>query len=112
MFTAVKCVTLDLDNTLWPIEPTIRLAEEKLYQWMQSSYPGVAQKYSSAEIRLAHVRDLIKTEDNQFLLVLMNLTIRRYLQMKDWPYSDDTVTRSIPILLLNRRFLHSKNISS
>ena len=50
MFTAVKCVTLDLDNTLWPIEPTIRLAEEKLYQWMQSSYPGVTQKYSSAEI--------------------------------------------------------------
>ena len=50
MFAGVKCVTLDLDNTLWPIEPTISRAEEKLYQWMQSSYPKVTQKYASADI--------------------------------------------------------------
>ena len=50
MFAGVKCVTLDLDNTLWPIEPTISQAEEKLYQWMQSCYPKVSNKYTCAEI--------------------------------------------------------------
>ena len=50
MFTNVQCVTLDLDNTLWPIEPTITLAEEKLYEWMQQSYPKVSEKYSPEEI--------------------------------------------------------------
>jgi putative hydrolase of the HAD superfamily len=50
MFADVKCVTLDLDNTLWPIEPTINLAEEKLYQWIQLNYPKVTAKYSPVEI--------------------------------------------------------------
>ena len=50
MFNDIKCITLDLDDTLWPIEPTIIKAEHKLYEWLQESYPQVTEKYSIQDI--------------------------------------------------------------
>ena len=49
-FTKVKCVTLDLDDTLWPVGPTIIKAEQALYDWMRQHYPELTQKYSHQEI--------------------------------------------------------------
>ena len=50
MFDKIECVTLDLDDTLWPIEPVIQNAEYKLYEWFQKHYPHVVEKYSIQEI--------------------------------------------------------------
>ena len=50
MFEEIECVTLDLDDTLWPIEPTISNAEQKLYEWFSLKYPDVTEKYSLQEI--------------------------------------------------------------
>lgn len=47
----VKCVTFDLDDTLWPIEPTLLAAEQALYDWLQSKYPNVTAKYSLEDLR-------------------------------------------------------------
>ena len=49
-FEGVECVTLDLDDTLWPIEPTISNAEKKLYDWFAQKYPKVTERYSFEEI--------------------------------------------------------------
>ena len=46
----VECVTLDLDDTLWPIEPTISNAEQKLYDWIALKYPKVTETYSFEQI--------------------------------------------------------------
>ncbi len=50
MFDDIECVTLDLDDTLWPIEPTISNAEQKLYEWLSLEYPEITAKYSLQEI--------------------------------------------------------------
>ena len=50
MFNGIKCVTLDLDDTLWPLEPAIRKAERRLYVWLQKNYPAVTEKYSIEDI--------------------------------------------------------------
>ena len=46
----IKCVTLDLDDTLWPVEPTILTAEDKLYQWIEENYPLVSNAYTQQDI--------------------------------------------------------------
>jgi putative hydrolase of the HAD superfamily len=49
-FEQIKCVTLDLDDTLWPVEPTIIRAELKLYQWIEENYPQVSNVYTQQDI--------------------------------------------------------------
>lgn len=49
----VHAITLDLDDTLWPIWPTIARAEQALAQWLAQQAPLTAALYASAETRLA-----------------------------------------------------------
>ncbi|WP_200932403.1 HAD family hydrolase [Pseudorhodoferax sp. Leaf267] len=50
---AVHAITLDLDDTLWPIWPTIARAEAVLADWLGQHAPLTAALYASAETRLA-----------------------------------------------------------
>ena len=50
-FSSVRCVTFDLDDTLWPCEPTISNAENALYSWLSLHYPLVTQRYSFEAIK-------------------------------------------------------------
>lgn len=58
--TRVKAVTLDLDDTLWPIWPTIERAERVLHAWLAEHAPMTAALYANPaalrEIR-SHVAD-------------------------------------------------------
>lgn len=47
----IKLVTLDLDDTLWAIEPVIRRAESELHDWLRSNAPAAANRYSPEDIR-------------------------------------------------------------
>jgi putative hydrolase of the HAD superfamily len=38
----IRAITLDLDDTLWPIGPTIRRAEAVLQAWLQEHAPATA----------------------------------------------------------------------
>lgn len=50
-FSSVRCVTFDLDDTLWPCEPTISNAENALYVWLSEHYPLITQRYSFEDIK-------------------------------------------------------------
>ena len=39
----IKAITLDLDDTLWPIWPTIERAEQALNDWLEHCAPATAQ---------------------------------------------------------------------
>jgi HAD superfamily hydrolase (TIGR01549 family) len=45
--TRIKAISLDLDDTLWPISPTIQSAEKALHQWMVDYAPMAAALFSS-----------------------------------------------------------------
>ncbi len=49
-FSSIRGVVFDLDDTLWPCEPTIVNAENALYEWLQSNYPKITQKYSIQDL--------------------------------------------------------------
>lgn len=58
---AIRAITLDLDDTLWPIEPVMLRAEERLDMWIKTHCPRAAEKYPIAAMR--ELRDRIAQEN-------------------------------------------------
>jgi len=50
VFEDIRCVVFDLDDTLWPCEPTIVKAEEALYNWLQENYSRLTDCYSYEDL--------------------------------------------------------------
>ena len=56
----IRAITLDLDDTLWPIEPVMLLAESELDQWLRENCPEVAEAYPVEQMR--QLRDRVCIE--------------------------------------------------
>lgn len=50
MYT-IKAVLFDLDDTLWPIVPVIKRAENLLYDWLKAHAPAVAERVTIESMR-------------------------------------------------------------
>ena len=46
----IKCITFDLDDTLWACAPALQNAEKKCYQWLQRYYPKITAKYTESQL--------------------------------------------------------------
>jgi putative hydrolase of the HAD superfamily len=55
----IRAITLDLDDTLWPIWPTIERAELALHQWLATHAPATAGGGAAA---LRHWRNRVAAE--------------------------------------------------
>jgi putative hydrolase of the HAD superfamily len=44
-------VSLDLDDTLWPVAPVIARAETELFEWLRGRHPGVVRGHSIESMR-------------------------------------------------------------
>lgn len=56
----IQAISIDLDDTLWPIMPVIENAERALQAWLQEHVPEVATHYTTetlARLRLDVMRD-------------------------------------------------------
>jgi FMN hydrolase / 5-amino-6-(5-phospho-D-ribitylamino)uracil phosphatase len=47
----IRAITLDLDDTLWPIEPTIQRAERLAHEWIATRAPEVTASWSIERLR-------------------------------------------------------------
>lgn len=67
----IRAITLDLDDTLWAIEPVIRRAEADLWDWLGDHYPAIGERFSreaSLELRNQVMKDYWhKSHDFRFL---------------------------------------------
>lgn len=50
-----KAILFDLDDTLWPIAPVIRQAEQTLHSWLHAHAPRVAERFSIDRLRQARL---------------------------------------------------------
>jgi len=57
----IRAITLDLDDTLWPIEPVIARAEQRLDAWLQAHCPQAAADYPPPVLRA--LRDRVAAEN-------------------------------------------------
>lgn len=46
----IHAITLDLDNTLWAIDPVIQRAEETLWAWLGEHYPRIHERFSAEDL--------------------------------------------------------------
>jgi len=58
-----RAITIDLDDTLWPIAPVIARAEAALHDWMVAHAPNAAARYPVATMR--ELRDAIALANPQ-----------------------------------------------
>ncbi len=45
----IRAITLDLDDTLWPIGPVIMRAEGKLWSWLGENFPKITETFTPEE---------------------------------------------------------------
>lgn len=63
MIRQVTVIAFDLDDTLWPCMPTIRRAEELLYQWLGEHYPRITEQFDPDQM-LAYRREFSGREQH------------------------------------------------
>lgn len=79
----IRAITLDLDDTLWPIRPTIERAERVLQQWLQAQAPATAALLAAAPTLMREIRASVvaqypdRTHD---LVMLRQATIAQALE--------------------------------
>jgi putative hydrolase of the HAD superfamily len=56
----IRAITLDLDNTLWAIDPVIKRAERLLWEWLTDNYPRIPAQFSAEG--LLEVRESVMEE--------------------------------------------------
>eukprot|EP01041_Mallomonas_annulata_P016805 gene16805-34915_t len=78
----VKAITLDLDDTLWPVWPTIQRAEKALEHWLKQHAPATAVLFANASVRDEIRSQLVSTrpELQHNLSALRRESIRMALQ--------------------------------
>lgn len=84
---ALAALTLDLDDTLWPVWPAIARAEAGLHTWLAQHAPATAALHDSAALR--RLRQAVEAEQPDRAHDLSGLrrdSIRRALQLA----GDDT----------------------
>ena len=42
----VRCITFDLDDTLWDCEPVILRAEQRFHGWVSENFPRITERYA------------------------------------------------------------------
>ena len=78
----IKAITLDLDDTLWPIWPAIERAEAALSDWLTPHAPKAALIFTQPEQRLALRREVVQSRPDigHDLATLRREVIRLALQ--------------------------------
>ena len=49
--SAIRVISLDLDDTLWPVAPVIAAAEAALHDWLKERYPRAVRGHSLGTMR-------------------------------------------------------------
>ena len=47
---SIRCVTFDLDDTLWWCGPVIQRAEARFYAWLQTHYPEIPARFRPEDL--------------------------------------------------------------
>jgi len=84
----IKCITFDLDDTLWKIEPVITRAEIFFQKWLDSNYPTVSEKFNIELLR--KLMRQTSLENPEIKHDLTKIRIKAYSHLKDlYGLSDD-----------------------
>jgi FMN hydrolase / 5-amino-6-(5-phospho-D-ribitylamino)uracil phosphatase len=55
MFSRIRLLCFDLDNTFWPVEPVIAAAEQAVIDWLAEHHPPLVVGQDAASLRAARI---------------------------------------------------------
>lgn len=79
MLPAIKVLSFDLDDTLWPCLPTIQRAEKLLYLWLAEQVPVITQRYDQNQLH--EKRQMLLKADTDLAHDLSQLRIHSFKQL-------------------------------
>lgn len=85
--TSIKAITLDLDDTLWPVWPTIYKAEDLMREFLQPNAPKTVDVFANKE-QIAAIRKQLIADNPHFAIDLNTLrktSIHHVLSMNQEP---------------------------
>lgn len=71
----ITTITLDLDDTLWPIHPVIARAERELRAWLKVHYPRVPELFGQDETLRLRKQVVVEFEDRSHDLTFLRKTV-------------------------------------
>jgi putative hydrolase of the HAD superfamily len=71
----IRTITLDLDDTLWAIQPVIKRAEERLYAWMGEHYPRITELFGPEDMRELRAQVIAEYGDRLHDLTFLRRTV-------------------------------------
>jgi putative hydrolase of the HAD superfamily len=76
--TAPLVLSFDLDDTLWPVGPVIRAAEDELLKWLRTRYPQAVTGHDIESLRALRAAVAIRFPEH-----VHDLTFLRHRALKD-----------------------------
>ncbi|HGG60461.1 MAG TPA: HAD family hydrolase [Gammaproteobacteria bacterium] len=78
MKNAIRCITFDLDDTLWDCHPIIWRAERRFYAWLQARYPRITDEFDPDALVRHRIRFMRARPE-----LMHNLTALRKLWLRE-----------------------------
>lgn len=102
---AIKLITFDLDDTLWPMRETIIRMEERLYAWIAGRHPKIASSYDVHQLREKR-QEIVRQNEHisHDLTAIRKLSFRLLWREFDFPPEDeeDFVTSAFSLYFSER----------
>ncbi len=73
----IRAITIDLDDTLWPIGPVIARAERRLQEWLAANYPRVPQAFSRDRVMALRETIIAEHENRSHDLTFLRREVLR-----------------------------------
>jgi FMN hydrolase / 5-amino-6-(5-phospho-D-ribitylamino)uracil phosphatase len=99
--TATRVISLDLDDTLWPVGPVIAAAEAELCEWLKTRYPRALRGHTVETMRAHRARIAAQYPEQSHDLTFL----RRHslgLQLVAAGYSESLRDEALEVFLVAR----------
>ena len=73
----IRCITFDLDDTLWAVDPVIQHANQTMFAWISEHAPAFLQHYKLHD--LAGLRQIVLEDAPE---IAHSVTLIRMAQLK------------------------------
>ena len=92
MLDNIDIIAFDLDDTLWPCMPTIKYAEETLYQWLAQNFPRITDRHSPEDMINGRKQFMLQDERYSIDLSLLRHEFLKLLA-REAGYDSDSVSQ-------------------
>lgn len=74
----IKCITFDLDDTLWAVGPVVRAANHTLYEWLYENAPLFNQTYQLRDLNTLREQVLTQQPEISYSVSRIRMEVLKY----------------------------------